>query len=95
VACKERFYRYSGLRAVERVCTVCGCTYTRSMPTDRGKTCGRECAEKLRYRGERPCEFCGESFLAKRSWARFCSSACKQRAARRAAARVEPDGRGT
>jgi hypothetical protein len=34
-------------------------------------------------REERPCEFCGEGFVPRRSDARFCSTTCRQRAHRR------------
>ena len=48
-ACKSAYRRKMGFDNVEKVCIVCGKTFVANK-YDKGKTCSRECAAKLRKR---------------------------------------------
>ncbi len=43
--------------------------------------------------GRQPCEACGKPFIAKRSTARYCSHACRQRVADRARTKARSDAK--
>lgn len=78
-SCRDKDRRQRGVYSEQRTCVTCGSVFIVPVKSDPGRTCSRECAERLRYRGNRDCLNCGESFLARREWAKFCSSRCKQR----------------
>lgn len=81
----------------DHTCDECGKTFGSTKWTENVRWCSPACKERWRrreglayvkpllgpYREDRICEECGAPYMAKRPWARFCASPCKQRAGRR------------